>query len=112
MDTQKYTNYPLTISQILGLIEANDIAVPEIQRPFVWRKSQVSDQNQMIVYLKHLKVQEGGFVCPLNRKEQLALPQARLKSGHEHIAIYGIQIPDTADDFVSFSEMMRVQEKA
>ena len=43
MDTQKYTNYPLTISQILGLIEANDIAVPEIQRPFVWRKSQVRD---------------------------------------------------------------------
>ena len=73
---------------------------------------EVSDQNQMIVYLKHLKVQEGGFVCPLNRKEQLALPQARLKSGHEHIAIYGIQIPDTADDFVSFSEMMRVQEES
>ena len=73
---------------------------------------EVSDQNQMIVYLKHLKVQEGGFVCPLNKREQLALPQARLKSGHEHIAIYGIQIPDTADDFVSFSEMMRVQEES
>lgn len=38
MDKQKYNNYPLTISQILGLIEANDIAIPEIQRPFVWRK--------------------------------------------------------------------------
>lgn len=43
MDKQKYNNYPLTISQILGLIEANDIAIPEIQRPFVWRKSQVRD---------------------------------------------------------------------
>lgn len=43
MDKQKYSNYPLAISQILGLIEANDIAIPEIQRPFVWRKSQVRD---------------------------------------------------------------------
>ena len=25
MDKQKYNNYPLAISQILGLIEANDI---------------------------------------------------------------------------------------
>lgn len=43
MDKQKYNNYPLTISQILGLIEANDIAIPEIQRPFVWRRAQVRD---------------------------------------------------------------------
>lgn len=43
MDKQKYNNYPLAISQILGLIEANDIAIPEIQRPFVWHKAQVRD---------------------------------------------------------------------
>ena len=43
MDKQKYNNYPLAISQIIGLINANDIAIPEIQRPFVWRKSQVRD---------------------------------------------------------------------
>ena len=43
MDKQKYNNYPLAISQILGLIEANEIAIPEIQRPFVWRRSQVRD---------------------------------------------------------------------
>lgn len=43
MDKQKYNNYPLAISQILGLIEANDVAIPEIQRPFVWRRSQVRD---------------------------------------------------------------------
>ena len=37
MDKQKYNNYPLTISQILGLIAAHGITIPEIQRPFVWR---------------------------------------------------------------------------
>lgn len=31
----------LSVSAILGLIEAKDIAVPEIQRPFVWKKTQV-----------------------------------------------------------------------
>ena len=43
MENEKYSNYPLSISAILGLIEANDIAIPEIQRPFVWRKTQVRD---------------------------------------------------------------------
>ena len=35
------TNY--TIEQILGLIRSNSIAIPEIQRPFVWRSTQVRD---------------------------------------------------------------------
>ena len=43
MENEKYSNYPLSISAILGLIEANDIAIPEIQRPFVWEKIQVRD---------------------------------------------------------------------
>lgn len=43
MENEKYSNYTLSISAILGLIEANDIAIPEIQRPFVWKKTQVRD---------------------------------------------------------------------
>lgn len=43
MEAEKYTTYPLTINAILGLIEANDIAIPEIQRPFVWKNVQVRD---------------------------------------------------------------------
>lgn len=43
MDKQKYNNLTYTIGQIIGLIEANDIAIPEIQRPFVWRRAQVRD---------------------------------------------------------------------
>ena len=31
------------VSSILGLIQSGDIAVPEIQRPFVWKASQVRD---------------------------------------------------------------------
>ena len=43
MENEKYSTYQLSISAILGLIEANDIAIPEIQRPFVWKKTQVRD---------------------------------------------------------------------
>ena len=40
------TNYninSLTVGAILGLIEAGTIAIPEIQRPFVWKRSKVRD---------------------------------------------------------------------
>ena len=43
MDGEKFTNTSITIKGLLGLIEAKDIALPEIQRPFVWKKSQVRD---------------------------------------------------------------------
>ena len=43
MDSEKFTNTSITIKGLLGLIEANDIAIPEIQRPFVWKNSQVRD---------------------------------------------------------------------
>lgn len=31
------------ISAILGLFETEDFVIPEIQRPFVWKRSQVRD---------------------------------------------------------------------
>lgn len=43
MEREKYTTTHMAISAILGLIKANDIAVPEIQRPFVWKARQVRD---------------------------------------------------------------------
>lgn len=43
MPTEKFTNNSYTVGAILGLIEANSIAIPEIQRPFVWKSTQVRD---------------------------------------------------------------------
>lgn len=43
MEGEKFTNTSMSIKGLLGLIEANDIAIPEIQRPFVWKNSQVRD---------------------------------------------------------------------
>ena len=43
MLVEKYNPNTLSVSTILGLIASGDIAIPEIQRPFVWKKSQVRD---------------------------------------------------------------------
>lgn len=43
MDFEKYTPNSLSVGAILGLIASGDIAIPEIQRPFVWKKIQVRD---------------------------------------------------------------------
>ena len=39
----KYSVTQYSVSSILGYIEAGDIAIPEIQRPFVWKNKQVRD---------------------------------------------------------------------
>lgn len=43
MTGEKFTLMQYPISAVLGLIEADDFVIPEIQRPFVWKRSQVRD---------------------------------------------------------------------
>lgn len=43
MTGEKFTLMQYSISAILGLIEAEDFVISEIQRPFVWKRSQVRD---------------------------------------------------------------------
>lgn len=43
MQGEKFTNTTYTVKAMLGLIEAREIAIPEIQRPFVWKATQVRD---------------------------------------------------------------------
>ena len=40
---EKYSISNLSVSALLGLIEAGEIAIPEIQRPFVWKRTKVRD---------------------------------------------------------------------
>lgn len=40
---EKFTLMQYSVSAILGLIEAKQFVIPEIQRPFVWKRSQVRD---------------------------------------------------------------------
>lgn len=43
MTGEKFTLMQYSVSTILGLIDAEDFVIPEIQRPFVWKRSQVRD---------------------------------------------------------------------
>lgn len=40
---EKFTLMQFSVNAILGLIEARQFVIPEIQRPFVWKRSQVRD---------------------------------------------------------------------
>lgn len=42
-NAEKYTVTQLSVQTILGYIKGGDIAIPEIQRPFVWSATQVRD---------------------------------------------------------------------
>ena len=43
MTGEKFTLLQYPISGIFGLIETEQFVIPEIQRPFVWKRSQVRD---------------------------------------------------------------------
>jgi hypothetical protein len=43
MHADKYSVTQHSINTILGFIESGDIAIPEIQRPFIWKRAQVRD---------------------------------------------------------------------
>lgn len=61
MNGEKFRNTFISIKGILGLIEAKDIAIPEIQRPFVWKNSQVRDlidSLQGLSYRVHYPLEE------------------------------------------------------
>lgn len=41
--TEKFTASNISLEQILNYIKSGEIAIPEIQRPFVWKTRQVRD---------------------------------------------------------------------
>ena len=70
MQGEKFTNTTYTVKAILGLIEAREIAIPEIQRPFVWRATQVRDLMDSLY-----KGYPTGYLIPWKN------PNVKLKDG-------------------------------
>lgn len=67
VDKYSVTQYPVNV--ILGFIEAGDIAIPEIQRPFVWKASQVRDLIDSLycgypTALQELAGKQHFHICP------------------------------------------------
>lgn len=40
---EKYSINNVKVNILLGWVQSGEIAIPEIQRPFVWKRSQVRD---------------------------------------------------------------------
>ena len=49
--SEKYNPSNLSVDQILRLIEMQEIAIPEIQRPFAWRPKKVLDLIDSLFYI-------------------------------------------------------------
>ena len=45
MTGEKFTLMQYSVHAILGLIDAEDFVIPKIQRPFVWKRSQVRENS-------------------------------------------------------------------
>ena len=47
---EKYNASNIALEQILNYIKSGEIAIPEIQRPFVWKPKQVRDLIDSLYY--------------------------------------------------------------
>lgn len=72
MQYEKFTNTTYTVKAILGLIEAREIAIPEIQRPFVW---------ELFVFCNKWKVR-GEFVVASSLFLKGNTPNIAMTSGY------------------------------
>ena len=67
MQVEKYNPNSLSVSAILGLIASGDIAIPEIQRPFVWKKNTIKMNN--ISKLRCIRRQNKPNACRKNYEQ-------------------------------------------
>ncbi len=68
------------------------------------------DVHQVIAYMKALHVQRGGFIAPLEQKQE-KVPTSRLKDSDSMMSIFGIEICKEAKSYPEFCEKMKDMEK-
>ncbi len=68
------------------------------------------DVHQVIAYINALHATRGGFVAPLEKKQD-KVPTSRLKDSTSTLSIFGIEISKTASSYADFCEKMQGMEK-
>ncbi len=68
------------------------------------------DVHQVIAYMKALHVQRGGFIAPLEQKQE-KVPSSHLKDSDATMSIFGIEICKEAKSYPDFCEKMKGLEK-
>ena len=69
------------------------------------------DVHQVIAYINALHATRGGFVAPLEQKQE-KVPTSRLKESTSTLSIFGIEISKAASSYADFCEKMQGIEKA
>ena len=67
------------------------------------------DIHQVIAYLSPLQVSKGGFVAPLEHRQD-KIPTSHLKGKDATLSIYGIEISKTATSYTDFCDQMQAME--
>jgi uncharacterized protein with ParB-like and HNH nuclease domain len=78
MQTQKYSIQQPLIESLLTWVKEGEIAIPEIQRPFVWDKSKVRGRRDGIILQGVLK-HEGYQYTTARTNLPVAKHQTRIK---------------------------------
>ncbi len=68
-----------------------------------------NDVHQVITYMKTLHVDKGGFIAPLEQKQD-KIPSSFLRKSAATLSIFGIEINKTASSYVEFCEKMKEME--
>jgi 5-methylcytosine-specific restriction endonuclease McrBC regulatory subunit McrC len=68
------------------------------------------DVHQVIAYMSALHVDKGGFIAPLEKKQE-KVPTSRIYGTSSNLYIFGIEISKTSSSYVDFCEMMAQKEQ-
>ncbi|MBR1499523.1 MAG: hypothetical protein IJ615_07865 [Bacteroidaceae bacterium] len=69
------------------------------------------DVHQVIAYINALHATRGGFVAPLEKKQE-KVPTSRLKDSTSTLSIFGVEISKEASSYADFCEKMQGMERA
>lgn len=72
-------------------------------------KMDSDDIHQVMAYMTTLKVDQGGFVAPLEQK-QVKVPTSHLKDSSATLSIFGIEISKTTSSYADFCKKMKDME--
>ena len=68
------------------------------------------DIHQVITYMHNLKANNGGFIVPLEKKQDY-VPTSKLWESDEYMSIFGIEVCKNANSYSEFCEQMKKNEQ-
>ena len=68
------------------------------------------DVHQVMAYMSALHVNKGGFIAPLDNKQD-KIPTSQIYGTTSNLYIFGIEVSRTSTSYVDFCEQMKEKEE-